>query len=232
MPLAPGTRLGSYDIVALIGAGGMGDIEGETLADRIQRGAIPVKAALFDDSARSGRMLSILSGGFQRTITSLGPPACFRTSASANIASCLSGTRVVDRDLALRKIATIDQYLVQLTEYRTVDPEFYRNDWKTQRIVERTLYLAIEACMDLADHLVADRRLPVPDTGAATFEIVADAGVISAEVGRSLARMVGFRNILVHDYARIDPSTVLGVLRTDIEDVARFRDIVLRELGD
>lgn len=139
---------------------------------------------------------------------------------------------MVDRDLALRKIANIDQYLQQLNEYRTVDPEFYRNDWKTQRIVERTLHLAIEACMDLADHMVADRRLPVPDTGAATFEVLANAGVVSAELGRNLARMVGFRNILVHDYARIDPSTVLGVLRTDIDDVGRFRDIVLREIRD
>lgn len=137
---------------------------------------------------------------------------------------------MVDRDLALRKIATIDEYLQQLTEYRNVDPDSYRSDWKTQRIVERTLHLAIEACMDLADSMVADRRLSVPDTGAATLETLANAGVVPAELGRSLARMVGFRNILVHNYARIDPSTVLRVLRTDIDDVARFRDAVLGEI--
>ena len=38
--------------------------------------------------------------------------------------------------------------------------------------------------------------------------------------------MVGFRNILVHDYTRLDPAIVVRVLRDDLEDVSRFRDAV------
>jgi uncharacterized protein YutE (UPF0331/DUF86 family) len=135
---------------------------------------------------------------------------------------------VVDRDLAFRKIADIDQCLQQLADYQQIDLESYRNDWKTQRIIERTLHLTIEACMDVADHIVADRNLRVPDTGAATFEILAEAGVIEPDLGRALARMVGFRNILVHDYARLDPAIVLRVVRTDISDIRRFRDAIVR----
>ena len=109
---------------------------------------------------------------------------------------------MVDRDLVLRKIAEVDQYLRQLADYRQIDLDSYQRDWKTQRIIERTLHLTIEACMDLADHIVADRRLRVPETGAETFDILAEAGVISLDLGAALARMAGFRNILVHDYAR------------------------------
>lgn len=135
---------------------------------------------------------------------------------------------MVDRDLVLRKIADLEQYLQQLAGYRQIDLESYRSDWKTRRIVERTLHLTIEACMDLADHIVADRRLRVPDTGGATFEILAEAGVVSPDLGKVLARMVGFRNILVHDYARLDPAIVLRALHTDLVDIERFRDAVLR----
>jgi uncharacterized protein YutE (UPF0331/DUF86 family) len=46
-------------------------------------------------------------------------------------------------------------------------------------------------------------------------------------LGKALARMVGFRNILVHDYARLDPAIVLRVLCTDLVDIDRFRDVVL-----
>lgn len=137
---------------------------------------------------------------------------------------------MVDKDLILRKIADIDQYLQQLSGFRDLDAPSYQADWRTQRIVERTLHLTIEACMDLADHIVADRRLRVPDTGAATFEILAEAAVIPPDLGKALARMVGFRNILVHDYARLDPAIVVQVLRTDIKDVERFRDAVLRAI--
>lgn len=135
---------------------------------------------------------------------------------------------MVDRDLVLRKIADLEQDLQQLAGYREIDLESYRSDWKTQRIVERTLHLTIEACMELADHIVADRRLRVPDTGGATFEILAEAGVVPPDLGKTLARMVGFRNILVHDYTRLDPAIVLRALHTDLVDIERFRDAVLR----
>lgn len=133
---------------------------------------------------------------------------------------------MVDRDLILRRLANLDVYLEQLAPYRSLDADTYQQDWKTQRIVERTLHLAIETCMDVADHIVADRRLRVPETGAESFEILADAQLLSADLGRVLALMVGFRNILVHDYTRLDPEIVIRVLRTDLADLGRFRDAV------
>src|SRR5262249_25667401 len=114
--------------------------------------------------------------------------------------------------------------------YRGLDLSEYASDWKIQRIVERTLHLTIEACMDIADHIVADRRLPVPETAAATFALLAEAGLLEPELGRALARMVGFRNILVHDSARLDPGMLLRVLKVDLADIDRFRAAVLRLL--
>lgn len=120
----------------------------------------------------------------------------------------------------------LDTYLDQLAPYRDVDVGVYRQDWKTQRIIERTLHLAIETCMDVADHIVADRRLRVPETGAESFEILAEADLMPQALGAALGLMVGFRNILVHDYARLDPAIVMRVLRSDLRDLERFRDAV------
>ena len=133
---------------------------------------------------------------------------------------------MVDRDLVLRRLAVLETYVSQLAPCRNIEVTAYRADWKTQRIVERTLHLAIETCMDVADHLVADRRLRVPETGAESFEILAEAGLLSAELGSALASMVGFRNILVRDYARIDSEIVIRVLRTDVQDFERCREAV------
>lgn len=137
---------------------------------------------------------------------------------------------MVDRDLVLRKLADVERHLGELAEYRGLDAGTYARDWKTQRIVERTLHLAIEACMDVADHIVADRRLPVPETAAGTFAVLAEGGILDPDLGRALGRMVGFRNILVHDYARLDPEIVLRVLRTDLADIERFREAALRAI--
>ena len=133
---------------------------------------------------------------------------------------------MVDRDLILRKLANPEEYLGQLLPYRDLDLAAYTDDWKTQRIVERTLHLAIETCMDLADHVVADHRLRVPETGAETFEVLVEAGILPTDLGRSRGRMVGVRNILVHDYARLDPAIVLRALGADLQDVERFREVI------
>ena len=133
---------------------------------------------------------------------------------------------MVDRDLIRRRLAFLETYLEQLAPYREIELSAYQQDWKTQRVVERTLHLAIETCMDVADHIVADRRLRVPGTGAESFEILAEAQLLPRELGDALARMVGFRNILVHDYTRLDPAIVIRVLRQDLSDLRRFHDTV------
>ena len=133
---------------------------------------------------------------------------------------------MVDRDLVLRRLTFLDTYLDQLQPYRGIEKDAYEEDWKTQRIVERTLHLAIEVCMDVADHLVADHRLRVPETGAESFEILGEAQILPRDLAESLASMVGFRNILVHDYARLDLAVVVRVLREDLRDIERFRDLV------
>lgn len=127
----------------------------------------------------------------------------------------------------MRKLADLERYLGQLAPYRDVDLDTYRGDWKTQRIIERTLHLAIESCMDVADHLVADKRLRVPESGAETFEVLGEAGLLPHGLVSALAKMVGFRNILVHDYARLDPTIVLRVLRTELTDLEQFRHAVV-----
>lgn len=137
---------------------------------------------------------------------------------------------MVDRDLVLRKLADIDRYRRELSEFRNIDAAHYAADWKTQRIVERSLHLAIEAAMDVADHLVADRQVPVPETAAGAFTALVAAGVLNAPLAQALGRTVAFRNILVHDYARLDTAIVLRVLATDIDDIQLFRDAVLRAI--
>lgn len=134
---------------------------------------------------------------------------------------------MVDRDLIRRKLAELEQYVGQVAEYRNLSVDGYRADWKTQRIVERTLQMAIEACIDVASHAVSDRGLPVPSTYAETFETLARAGLLPPDLARVMADMTGFRNIVVHDYTRVDAATVVRVLRDHLGDFERFRAAAL-----
>ncbi len=113
----------------------------------------------------------------------------------------------------------------------TAHPVRYRDYWKTQRIVERTLQLAIEVCADVAAHVIADRALRAPSTYAEAFEILGEAGLLERDLRDVLVRMARFRNLLVHEYARIDPDLVVRVLRENLADFERFRHVAELWLG-
>ena len=134
---------------------------------------------------------------------------------------------MVDRDLILRKLADLELYVSQISEYRDITVEQYRRDWKTQRIVERTLQMAIETCADIANHVIADRGLRVPATYAEAFEVLAEAGLLDAGLREAMIRMSQFRNVIVHQYAEINPAIVVRILRDHLQDFSRLRASVL-----
>lgn len=137
---------------------------------------------------------------------------------------------MVDQALVLRKLAELDTYSKQVGEYSGVTAEQYREDWKIQRIIDRTLQLMVETCADIANHIISDEGLSVPTSYANTFEVLNQAGRISGELTRTMAQMAKFRNILVHQYTEIDAEIVIGIVHGHLGDFAQFRDEILRLL--
>jgi uncharacterized protein YutE (UPF0331/DUF86 family) len=134
---------------------------------------------------------------------------------------------VVDGDLVRRVLADLVPYVQWLSEYRNVTVAEYRVDWRTQRVVERTLQMAVETCIDVANHVIADRKLRVPGTYAETFDVLAEAGMLDPALHRVMVRMCGFRNLIVHDYVRLDPAKVIRVLQEGLHDFEQFRTVAL-----
>lgn len=138
---------------------------------------------------------------------------------------------MVDRALLLRKISELDEYLGQLQEYRDLTVKKYAADWKTQRIVERTLQMAIEICLDIAGHVVSDQEWRTPESNADTFKVLAENKAISKVLFPKLESMARFRNVVVHHYDKIDAEIVVDILRTHLKDFGAFKKAILRALA-
>ena len=140
--------------------------------------------------------------------------------------------QLVDKTLILRKLAELEEYLGQICEFSSVSAEEYSGDWKARRIVERTLQIMIELCIDIAGHIISDRRLRVPVSYADTFKSLAEAGLITPRISDIMEKMAKFRNIVVHQYENIDTEIVILILRNHLDDFLIFRDAVLQILND
>ncbi len=123
---------------------------------------------------------------------------------------------MTDAELVAGKLAAIETYLRELRELAR--PSELETDVRERRFVEHTLQLAIQAALDVASHIVSDERLGEPRNNRELFERLAANGWIATDLAARLRDMAGFRNVLVHGYARVD----VGVVR----------DVVERRLGD
>jgi uncharacterized protein YutE (UPF0331/DUF86 family) len=90
---------------------------------------------------------------------------------------------------------------------------------------ERYLHLTIECLLDIGNHIIADRGYRKPETYGEIFQILAEEGVIPEKLLQELEGMAAFRNVLVHDYLRLDLDKVYGVVKERLkhfEELARI----------
>jgi uncharacterized protein YutE (UPF0331/DUF86 family) len=138
---------------------------------------------------------------------------------------------LVDKLLLGRKIAQVDTYLGQIKEFAKISVNAYKNDWKTQRIVERTLQMLIELCMDIANHLISDKGMRLPTGYADTFGVLMENKVISKNLFKTMAKMAKFRNVVVHQYEKIDPVIVVSILHKNLNDFEKYKKAIIKYLS-
>ena len=130
--------------------------------------------------------------------------------------------QMIEKEVIESKLRFLREYLADLEEYEAVSLEEYRTSKKDQRFVERTLQLACECCLDTAAHLVSRMGYREPRDNKDLFHILYENQVVSENVREAMVKMAKFRNVVVHDYARIEPEIVLGILTNHLVDFKRF----------
>ena len=134
---------------------------------------------------------------------------------------------MVDKTLILRKLADLEVYYDQLSEYSNITVKEYEGDWKTQRIVERTLQVMIETCVDIAGHVISDSGYRIPKNYADTFRILYENNILNKELSATMEKITRFRNIIVHDYDKVDFEIVAAILKKDINDFVEYKNAIL-----
>jgi len=129
---------------------------------------------------------------------------------------------VVDRLLIVKILSDIRSNVNDLRHARDITWEVYRTDIRSRRFVERTLHILIEACIDLAQHIISDERFREPASYRDTFAVLAEEQVIHREDLPRFEQMAAFRNLIVHYYERIDDAVVYGVFNRNLDDFDLF----------
>ncbi|MSQ52450.1 MAG: DUF86 domain-containing protein [Betaproteobacteria bacterium] len=136
----------------------------------------------------------------------------------------------MDKQLVSAKLESLRRALARVRQRTPSSAAALAADIDVQDIVSLNLQRAVQLGVDIAYHLAADTETAEPATMADAFTALRDAGVIDPVIAEALRRAVGFRNIAVHQYEKMDWQIVFDVATKRIEDLEAFARAVAARL--
>ena len=137
---------------------------------------------------------------------------------------------MVRPEIIRKRLNKLDEYLAILEKARRYSWEEFVGDPERYGSVERFLHLSLEALQDMGNHIIADLELGVVDRSRDIPDIFAKQGWIDETMKDTWIRMIGFRNILVHDYLEVDRRIVYEMLQNRLDDLKQIRDVFVQFL--
>lgn len=134
-------------------------------------------------------------------------------------------------DLVLHKKASIERCIAQIRRYYALpSAQPFASDYLKQDAIAINLQRACEQSIDLANHTIRVKKLGLPAHSRDSFRLLAQHDLIPQSLATTLERMVGFRNILVHQYQQLDIQIMIEVIEHRLADIVAFTDYIVRAM--
>jgi uncharacterized protein YutE (UPF0331/DUF86 family) len=134
-------------------------------------------------------------------------------------------------DVVLNKVASLERCVTRIREvYAGLDSNLYQNV-TTQESILLNLQRTCEVSIDLAMHMVRKRRLGVPQDSRDAFDLLQSNGHLDETLATAMKRMVGFRNVAIHEYDKLNLDIVKAIITQRLEDILTFGRRMLQQEG-
>lgn len=130
-------------------------------------------------------------------------------------------------EVLINKAATIERCVARAREEYAHNPASFATDFTRQDAAILNIQRACEAALDMGQHLIRREKLGVPQSARDVFTLLAQNGWIATDLAHSLKRMVGFRNIAVHDYQALQLPITVSIITLHLEEFLQYSQAVL-----
>lgn len=131
-------------------------------------------------------------------------------------------------DVVLNKAAIVERCVQRVRDVYADDPSNLTTDLTRQDSIVLNLQRACKAAIDLAMHLVRRYQLGIPQESRDAFDLLVTSGRLDADLGERLKRMVGFRNVAVPDYTRLNLDIVRSIIEHRLDELLEFSAVAIR----
>jgi uncharacterized protein YutE (UPF0331/DUF86 family) len=130
------------------------------------------------------------------------------------------------------KLERLDEYVLYLRDIQKVNKEQFVSDYHFFGLAERYFHLAIETLLDVGKILIVIEKLERPDENQEIFVVLNRHSVLTDGLTERLVGIANFRNILVHEYGKIDREIVFSKLQKNLADFTDFKKEVVKFLSN
>lgn len=130
---------------------------------------------------------------------------------------------MVKPDVIKKRISSLEEYLEILRGLQKYSLEEFLANPEHYGSAERFLQLAIETTTDIGNHIISSLKLGEVNWYSDVAVLLEEKKYITPELREKWIRMIGFRNILVHDYLDVDRKIVHSVLQNGLVDLEELK---------
>lgn len=134
---------------------------------------------------------------------------------------------MVNRDVILNKSAIIERCTYRIQEVYENNRSNLQHFTKQDSII-LNIQRACEASIDIAMHVISERKLGLPKTSREAFNILKEEAIMDENLATSVKNMLGFKNIAVHDYQRIDIDILQAIIENHLQDFTDFTKHIIK----
>ena len=131
-------------------------------------------------------------------------------------------------DVILNKAKNIERCIARIKEEYLGHESSLESDFSRQDAIILNIQRACEAAIDMAAHIVKQKNLGLPNGRRELFAILAEQKILSKELSTTMQKMVGFRNIAVHDYEELDIEILRFVITFGLQHLQEYCEVMLR----
>ena len=133
-------------------------------------------------------------------------------------------------DVLLNKAATIERCVARAREEYTADPETFATNFTRQDAAILNIQRACEAALDMGHHIIRRESLGLPQSSRDVFALLVTAHWLQPALAEAMKRMIGFRNIAVHEYQTLQLPITVNIIQSHLaEFLAYSRQMLLKD---
>jgi uncharacterized protein YutE (UPF0331/DUF86 family) len=137
---------------------------------------------------------------------------------------------LVDSDLILAKAGSVKRHLRRVIEKRNTDLQSFLEDIDRQESILFNLQIAVQNCIDIAAHIISEEGFGVPGSTNEMFYLLEENGYLDRNLTEKMVKAVGLRNLIVHEYSKIELEQIFEIAQNDIKDLNEYLVAILNKL--